>query len=171
MAISKKENCFALHIIELVPLMTNAARSILSNAEDVEDVVQETMIKLLKHGILPSDRASVRKYVYGAALNKARDLLRSTKLEKRYMDRKSDFLDYSLDGYSACAIAEKHSDFDELQSLYTALAALPESHRRPLILSMVGHPYQEIATKLALNVGTVRSRIFYARKRLAELLN
>jgi RNA polymerase sigma-70 factor (ECF subfamily) len=55
--------------------------------------------------------------------------------------------------------------------LERALAELPEKLRLVLLLSaMEGHTIEEIAAMVGVPVGTVKSRIFIARKKLAEKL-
>src|SRR5262249_52287017 len=61
------------------------------------------------------------------------------------------------------------SDFQ--RRLETALAELPGKLRLVLLLSaMEGHTLEEISALLGVPVGTVKSRLFFARKKLAEKL-
>src|SRR5258708_8950240 len=64
----------------------------------------------------------------------------------------------------------RHCSFNEFQEhLDDALAELPEKLRLVLLLAaMEGHTIEEIASMLGISTGTVKSRIFYARKQLAE---
>ena len=55
-----------------------------------------------------------------------------------------------------------------VQELDSILEGLDESIRTPFLLHFEGHKYQEIADKLSLPLGTVKSRIFFARKELKE---
>src|SRR5437667_104619 len=68
--------------------------------------------------------------------------------------------------------AEDLAASKELQAhLDNALAELPEKLRLVLLLAaMEGHTIEEIAGMLGISTGTVKSRIFYARKQLAEKL-
>jgi RNA polymerase sigma-70 factor (ECF subfamily) len=70
------------------------------------------------------------------------------------------------------ANAEDIAASNEFQvHLDQALAELPEKLRLVLLLAaMDGHTIDEIAAMLVIPVGTVKSRIFLARKRLAEKL-
>ncbi|MDE5734243.1 MAG: RNA polymerase sigma factor, partial [Duncaniella sp.] len=47
-----------------------------------------------------------------------------------------------------------------------AIEAMPEEYSRPFSLYVSGYKYEEIAKELSLPLGTVKSRIFFARKRL-----
>jgi len=70
------------------------------------------------------------------------------------------------------ATAEDLAASNEFQAhLESALAELPEKLRLLLLLAaMEGHTIDEIASMLSISTGTVKSRIFYARKQLAEKL-
>jgi RNA polymerase sigma-70 factor (ECF subfamily) len=60
---------------------------------------------------------------------------------------------------------------DEMQSVRRALSALNDRHRQVLVLSAgLGLSYEEIAQSLDIRIGTVRSRLSRARRRLRELL-
>jgi RNA polymerase sigma-70 factor (ECF subfamily) len=48
--------------------------------------------------------------------------------------------------------------------------SLDESLRVPFEMHYLGHKYQEIAETLNLPLGTVKSRIFFARKELKEMI-
>ncbi len=66
----------------------------------------------------------------------------------------------------------RQAELSEFSSALTdALAKLSESHRAVFMLHAAeGMSYKEIAEALGCNIGTVMSRLFYARKRLQELL-
>jgi RNA polymerase sigma-70 factor (ECF subfamily) len=70
------------------------------------------------------------------------------------------------------ATAEDIAASNEFQEhLEDALAELPEKLRLVLLLAaMEGHAIEEIARMLGISTGTVKSRIFYARRQLAEKL-
>jgi len=68
--------------------------------------------------------------------------------------------------------AEDIAASNEFQAhLDKALGELPEKLRLVLLLAaMEGHTIDEIASMLGISTGTVKSRIFYARRQLAEKL-
>jgi RNA polymerase sigma-70 factor (ECF subfamily) len=61
---------------------------------------------------------------------------------------------------------------DELRKrIDEAMGKLTESHRTVLVLhEFQGLEYKEIAKKVGISIGTVMSRLFYARRRMASLL-
>ena len=50
------------------------------------------------------------------------------------------------------------------------LSGFPEDYREPFSLHVAGYKYEEISDKLSMPLGTVKSRIFFTRKRLREIL-
>jgi RNA polymerase sigma-70 factor (ECF subfamily) len=64
--------------------------------------------------------------------------------------------------------AERH---DEMQCVRRALGALSDSHRQVLVFTAgLGMSYEDVAQTLGIRIGTVRSRLSRARRRLRELL-
>ncbi len=57
-----------------------------------------------------------------------------------------------------------------MDELHTIIDSIDESIRVPFLMYYEGFKYQEIADKLELPLGTVKSRIFFARKELKELI-
>lgn len=53
--------------------------------------------------------------------------------------------------------------------LFKLVNALPEDFRRPFIMAYQGYKYEEIAEELGSPLGTIKSRIFFARKKLQKM--
>ena len=54
--------------------------------------------------------------------------------------------------------------------LYTIIRTLPKEYRVPFAMHVSGFKYREIAEKLGLPLGTVKSRIFFTRQKLQQEL-
>jgi RNA polymerase sigma-70 factor, ECF subfamily len=82
-------------------------------------------------------------------------------------------IDQEPDHYS---MAHKSASFDTPDSRVTmgqlrdTIDLLDDEYKRPLLLHIDGFKYTEIAEQLKLKMGTVKSRIFLSRKKLACLL-
>jgi RNA polymerase sigma-70 factor (ECF subfamily) len=57
----------------------------------------------------------------------------------------------------------------ELTELIGMVETLPEDFRKPFIMAFEGFKYEEIAEELGSPLGTIKSRIFFARKKLQKL--
>ncbi len=123
-----------------------------------EEVTQETMIAVWKSTHRFQGRSKVSTWIFGIARNKAFDLLRR---EKRG-DRLPDVSLVSPDPAPALLKAEAVSG---------AMGMLPESQREVVFLTFYeGLSYGEISRLLGIPEGTVKSRMFHAKKKLAEVL-
>ncbi len=137
-----------------------------ANAEQAEDLVQETMIAVWsKAHMYVSDRGSVTTWIFTIARNLRIDRLRREKTSL-YTD---------IDDYDAESTEVQQDDaLSRLQEdgyVAKALAQIPEEQRQLLILSYVEDlPQSEIATRLQIPLGTVKSRMRLAYRRMKKLL-
>ena len=135
------------------------------NKHLAEDAAQEAFIQAwLK---LPSykPRASFRSWLYRIAVNSAIDILRK---EKRILPGAVE--DYYLTDANPGPESLLAST-ERAEIVSKAVVALPDASRAVLILrEYEGFSYQEIAESLDIPIGTVMSRLNYARKLLKEKL-
>ena len=142
------------------------------NAEDALDVVQETFLKAHKSLGRFEQRASLTTWLCQIAVHQAIDLSRRRKV------RHAESLDDRLVSDSNAAgrapevgPAAQASERELSQALERALGKLSEKHRTVFVLYTVkGLSYKEIADSVGCSIGTVMSRLFYARKNLQQML-
>jgi RNA polymerase sigma-70 factor (ECF subfamily) len=148
------------------------------NAEEARDLTQETFLRAYQSiGRFRGD-ADLRTWIYRIAINQARNRWRWWRRRRRDST-------VSLDapyGESSQALVEKlaeSSDNPEQQTLArergsalrAALQKLGRSYRETVILRDIeGFSYEEIATTLEINVGTVKSRLARGRQELRRRL-
>jgi RNA polymerase sigma-70 factor (ECF subfamily) len=130
-----------------------------------EDAAQEAFTRAWLN--LPSfePRACLRNWLYRIAINAALDVLRR-KVDEPLNDEQEQLVsDRSQDPESI--LIEK----EQAEHVQRALQSLPEAARAALVLREYGGlSYQEIAGVLEVPVGTVMSRLNYARNRLRDIL-
>ena len=130
-----------------------------------EDAAQEAFTRAWLN--LPSfePRACLRNWLYRIAINAALDVLRR-KPEESLTDEQGQMISENAPDPETILI-EKEQAMD----IQLALQSLPEAARSALVLREYGGlSYQEIAGVLEVPVGTVMSRLNYARTRLREIL-
>ncbi len=128
-----------------------------------EDAAQEAFIRAWQHLPHYQHRGSFRSWLYRIALNVALDRLRVER-ETVNVER----LPLTTSEGRPEIIAERHERHDYVRE---AVLALPPASRSALILrEYEGLSYREIAEILNIPMGTVMSRLNYARKRLRAIL-
>jgi RNA polymerase sigma-70 factor (ECF subfamily) len=158
---------FEARLAECGPLAYRVAHGVLRNTADAEDVAQEALLRAYRHFDRLRDRNRFHAWLVRIAFRLALDRLRSRK--------RSEVRDtlWSQPGrLPPAATAEDLAASNEFQThLDRALEELPQKLRLVLLLAaMEGHTIEEIAGMVGISAGTVKSRIFYARKQLAEKL-
>jgi RNA polymerase sigma-70 factor (ECF subfamily) len=105
-----------------------------------------------------SGRSKVSTWIFGIARNKALDLLRREKRGARVPELK-------------LVSPDPAPGIERDENVRTALETLSTDHREVVFLTFYeGLSYGEIAQLLDIPEGTVKSRMFHAKKRLAEVL-
>lgn len=147
-----------------------------SNHEDANDLAQDAFIKAFQALKSFKGGSSFYTWVYRIAVNKTINFL---KQRKNRSQLSLDDLDFNAehDPDLVALISDKtprrEVNLTELQEkLNIALQKLSEAHRMVVVLHDVqGLSHEEIAKIMDCNVGTVRSRLFYARQQLQAYLS
>ncbi len=137
-----------------------------ASSEQAEDLVQETMIAVWsKAGMYVADRGSVTTWIFTIARN-----LRIDRLRREKTSLYSDIDDYDAESDDAPQ-DDALSRLQEDGYVAKALAQIPPEQRELLILSYVEDlPQSEIAARLQIPLGTVKSRMRLAYRRMRKLL-
>ena len=158
---------FESRLAECGPLAFRVARGVLGNTADAEDVAQDALLRVYRNFKDLRNPARLRSWVVKISFRLALDRWRS---KKRREQRETS---WAMPMNSAVPpTAEEIVAHNEFQArLDRALDQLPEKLRLVLILSAIeGHTLEEISRLLDVPTGTVKSRLFFGRKKLAEKL-
>ena len=146
-----------------------------SNHEDANDLAQESFIKAFR--VLKSFKggSSFYTWLYRIAVNKTINFLKQRKNRMHMSLNAMDFNaehDPDLMALISDKTPRRDAGLTELQEkLNAALLKLSEPHRLVVVLHDVqGLSHEEIAQVAGCNIGTVRSRLFYARQQLQGYL-
>lgn len=133
--------------------------------ERAEEVFQETMLEVWKKAKSFDGRSSPSTWVYSIARHKAMDMLRK---EREELVDPEDFRHLPDQQPDVSQIVDNKNLAEELAK---ALQALSPIHREVLELTYYqGYSVEEIAKITGCPVGTVKTRMFHARRQLKELL-
>jgi RNA polymerase sigma-70 factor (ECF subfamily) len=146
-----------------------------SNHEDANDLAQETFIKGYQALKSFKGGSSFYTWIYRIAVNKTINFLKQRKNRVHLSLNDLDFNaehDPDLVALVSERTPRREVNLAELQEkLNEAMQKLSDSHRLVVALHDVqGLPHDEIAEIMDCNIGTVRSRLFYARQQLQALL-
>ena len=145
-------------------LAYRVALGMLRNGADAEDVAQEAMLRAYRNFHRLREREHFRGWIARTAWRLALDRLRAAgRREKRESA--------AAECVSEAKVEDLVASREFQRRLAEAMDALPEKLRQVMVLAAIeGHNTREVATLLEIPEGTVRSRMFLARKQLAESL-
>lgn len=134
------------------------ALTLLRNRHLAEEIAQETMIAVWNGAARFAGRSKVSTWIFGIARNRSFDLLRKEKRGERLPDTPM----VSPDPSTTILRQERVSE---------AMGRLPEDQREVVFLTFYeGLTYREISHILEIPEGTVKSRMYHAKRKLAEAL-
>ena len=143
----------------------NVVYRMCGNVQIAEDAAQETFIQAWIHLASYRPQTTLRNWLYRIAVNAATDMLRK---EKRILPGSMEDLPLT-DGQLGPEMLV--SQQERIALVQKAVLSLPEASRAVLVLrEYEGLSYQEISSTLDIPLGTVMSRLNYARKLLKDKL-
>jgi RNA polymerase sigma-70 factor, ECF subfamily len=138
----------------------------LTNDEtDAQDLVQETAYKAFKYRAMYQPQTNLRAWLMTIMRNTFINNYRQRKRRQTLSDNTTN--DYLLNCGPNTVVnaAPAAITFDEL---FAEVEQLEDWLRIPFLMHYQGFKYEEIADELQIPLGTVKSRIFFARKKLKE---
>jgi RNA polymerase sigma factor (sigma-70 family) len=144
------------------------ALKLTSNAENANDLLQETLLKALTYRDKFAQNTNIRALCYTIMKNTfINDYRRNIKL-KNYFE--ASIYDFQIQ-FSKDIIHAGPDIYFNTKEIYSIIHSLEDDYKVPFTMFLDGYKYKEIGRQLALPLGTVKSRIFSARKKLEKALN
>jgi RNA polymerase sigma-70 factor (ECF subfamily) len=153
---------FKAELIELLPSLRAFARSLARNPAQADDLVQDTLVKALANVERFEPGTNLRAWLFTILRNHYYSQLRKAKREVEDVEGR----------YAARLATRPEQDGSvDLDDFKVAFAQLAPDHREVLTLvGASGCSYEEAAQICECAVGTIKSRVNRARKKLTELL-
>lgn len=159
---------FHTQLINLESSLFKFAFRLVNKRTDAQDLVQDTFLRVLSSQGKYVEKVSFKAWTFTIMKNTFIDRYRRNSNKVIYSDQ---------DNSQFFMSKTMTSGSDEPDVIYSAMEIdrnienLNEKFRIPFNMYLNGYKYKEIADKLNMNLGTVKSRIFFSRKILMVKLN
>ena|SRR5664279_1295523 len=159
---------FTEQLLEMEQSLTKYATHFKLGSADSRDLVQETYLKAILNREKFVDNRYLKAWVFTIMRNTFINNYRQNLLHKTFYEHDDESFSFkqtmtsdSTNPDSALSVIEINQKIEQLR----------ECFREPFKMYIAGFRYKEIAEKININIGTVKSRIFLARKLLISQLN
>ena len=138
------------------------------DTEDANDLFQETLYKALSNHDKYNAGTNIKAWLFTIMRNIFINNYRRKAKQKTIFDNTPN--DYLIDMNQTAVSNGAESDM-RIKEIQKAITELPEIFRTPFLLYFDGYKYNEIAEVLTEPLGTIKSRIHFARKLLKDQIN
>ncbi|MCU0442386.1 MAG: RNA polymerase sigma factor [Bacteroidia bacterium] len=159
---------FKSHVQKEAQSLRQYAYQLTRNVEDTNDLVQDTMLKAFTYQNKFTDGTNLKGWLY--------TIMKNTFINNyRRMVKRNTFIDQTDNDFYLDSMAHSEKNRGEqkfmMRDIENAIDGLPMSLKKPFTMNHSGFKYHEIAEILRIPIGTVKTRIFVARRQLRETLN
>ncbi len=158
---------FQSKLIGLQSNLLNFAYMLTSNRDDAYDLLQDTTLKALDNQDKYVDNTNFKGWVFTIMRNIFINNYRRVSRAATVIDQTEDLYHLNLPQDSGFETPEGSIAAKDITATINAFS---DEYRIPFSMHVAGYKYNEIAEKMNLPLGTVKSRIFFARQRLQETL-
>ena len=156
---------FQTKLMSLQANLLNFAYMLTSNRDNAYDLLQDTTLKALDNESKYVDNVNFKGWVFtimrNIFINNYRRVVRSATV----VDQTDDLYHLNLSQDSGIETPEGSYGAGEITQ---AINSFSDEYRIPFSMHVAGYKYAEIAEQMHLPLGTVKSRIFFARKKLQD---
>lgn len=152
-------------LLKMTEVLEYFALSLTKNREDAEDLLQETMVKAITYQDKYTPNTNFKAWLHTIMKNTFINQYRKKKRANTVITTKDevevlDFVPAAVDRTPESMNAEKE--------INKVIDALDDNTRIPFTMHLKGYKYKEIAEHLNIPIGTVKSRIYFAKQSLMK---
>lgn len=148
-------------------LLFGFAMRLTRNLDDAKDLMQETLMRSFNNKDKFKEGTYFKSWLTTIMYNAYINNYRRKKTRNKVMKPVEDF-NYMVENKSTEGNAYSRILMKELNNIVDNLA---DGYKVPFKMYVDGYQYSEISKEIDLPIGTVKSRIFYARKKLKGMVN
>lgn len=156
---------FQSNLMSLQSNLLNFAYMLTSNRDDAYDLLQDTTLKALDNEDKYAENTNFKGWVFTIMRNIFINNYRRSVRNATVVDTTDNLYHLNLSQDSGFESPEDSYGASEITE---AISEFSDEYRIPFSMHVAGYKYNEIAEKMNLPLGTVKSRIFFARKKLQE---
>ena len=156
---------FAQNLLGMQSELHRFALKLTADREEADDLLQETSLKALDNEDKYTPDTNFKGWMYTIMRNIFINNYRKTVRDQTFVDHTDNLFHLSLPQDSGFESTEGNYDLKEIRKIVNML---PKEYRVPFSMYVSGFKYREIAERLGLPIGTVKSRIFFTRQRLQK---
>ena len=162
-----QQSPFITSVLGMQANLRSFALKLTMDKDAAHDLVQDTTLKALNNEDKFVDNANLKGWMLTIMRNIFINNYRKSVRENTVVDSTTDLYHLNLKQDSGIETPDGAFAVNEISAL---LAKFPRDFSEPFNLPVAGYKYEEIAEKLSMPLGTVKSRIFFTRKKLREIL-
>ncbi|MDD2961364.1 MAG: RNA polymerase sigma factor [Muribaculaceae bacterium] len=162
-----KSTNFQERLLHLQENMMNFAYILTSNREEAKDLLQDTTLKALDNESKYVDNVNFKGWLFTIMRNIFINNYRRIVRTQRIVDKTGDLNYLNLPQESRLSTPE---DCFNVKEINRTINGFSDEYRIPFTMHIAGYKYNEIAEKMDLPLGTIKSRIFFVRQRLQNIL-
>jgi len=159
---------FDNNFYKMTPVLNSFAYNLTKSMEDAKDLYQETAFRAMTNKEKFRPGTNFKAWLFTIMKNIFINNYRKKVKANTIMDSTDN--NYYINS-GKIAISNKAGSNIMVDEIKSMISGLDESIKVPFMMHYSGYKYQEIADYLELPLGTVKSRIFFARKELKDLIN
>ena len=156
---------FTQHLLNVQSELFRFAFKLTADREEANDLLQETSLKALDNEEKFTPDTNFKGWMYTIMRNIFINNYRKVVRDQTFVDQTDNLYHLNLPQDASYESTERAYD---LKEMHRVVNKLPKEYRVPFAMHVSGFKYREIAEKLNLPLGTVKSRIFFTRQKLQE---
>lgn len=158
---------FRKDLLEVQSELQRFAYKLTADKDEANDLLQETSLKALDNMDKYMPDTNFKGWIYTIMRNIFINNYRKVVRDQTFVDRTDNLYHMNQSQELESYTTENNYDTKEI---YRVVNNLPKEYRIPFMMHLSGFKYREIADRLSLPLGTVKSRIFFTRQHLQHLL-
>lgn len=154
-------------ILKMSDALKFFALHLTSNDEDAEDLLHDTYLKAITYRDKFVEKTNLKAWLYTIMKNTFINNYRRNVKANTIIDKTDDNYFINFNQEDGNTTPEMSFSYKEIMG---KINALEQEYQVPFTMHNDGYKYKEIADELKLPIGTVKSRIFLARRKLMDTL-